>query len=62
MSAPGIIDKRSNGSKAELKTLHFDVCFTPESAHVQCTSLCLLWARSGHCFQLFDHLVGAGKH
>ena len=24
------------------------VCFTPESGHVQCTSLCLLWAKSGH--------------
>jgi hypothetical protein len=27
------------------------VCFTPESGHVQCTSSCLLWARSGHCRQ-----------
>src|SRR5262245_21593567 len=25
-----------------------DVCFTPESGHVQCTRLCLLWANSGH--------------
>src|SRR5215475_9662924 len=25
------------------------VCFTPESGHVQCTSSCLLWAKSGHC-------------
>jgi hypothetical protein len=24
------------------------VCFTPESGHVPCTSLCLLWAKSGH--------------
>lgn len=24
------------------------VCFTPESGHVQCNSLCLLWANSGH--------------
>jgi hypothetical protein len=24
------------------------VCFTPESGHVQCTSLCPLWAKSGH--------------
>jgi hypothetical protein len=24
------------------------VCFTPESGHVQCTRLCLLWAKSGH--------------
>jgi hypothetical protein len=27
---------------------HGDVCFTPESGHVQCTSSCLLWAKSGH--------------
>ena len=25
-----------------------DVRFTPESGHVQCTSSCLLWAKSGH--------------
>jgi|SRR5262245_30171984 len=24
------------------------VCFTPESEHVQCTSSCLLWAKSRH--------------
>src|SRR5262245_3713884 len=24
------------------------VRFTPESRHVQCTHLCLLWAKSGH--------------
>jgi hypothetical protein len=24
------------------------VCFTPESGHVRCTGLCLLWANSGH--------------
>src|SRR6185312_11191318 len=24
------------------------VCFPPESGHVQCTSSCLLWAKSGH--------------
>src|SRR5262245_8407068 len=24
------------------------VRFTPESGHVQCKSLCLLWAKSGH--------------
>ena len=33
------------------------VCFTPKSGHVQCTSVCLLWARSGHRL-LFDHFVG----
>src|SRR5262245_5176044 len=25
-----------------------NVCFTPESGHVQCTTSCLLWANSGH--------------
>jgi hypothetical protein len=25
-----------------------NVCFAPESGHVQCTSSCLLWANSGH--------------
>jgi hypothetical protein len=25
-----------------------DIRFTPESGHVRCTSLCLLWANSGH--------------
>jgi hypothetical protein len=26
-----------------------NVRFTPKSGHVRCTSLCLLWANSGHC-------------
>src|SRR5215510_4184362 len=25
-----------------------DVCFTPESGHVQCKTPCPLWAKSGH--------------
>jgi hypothetical protein len=25
------------GSKAEVKTLHFDACYSPESGHSQCT-------------------------
>jgi hypothetical protein len=25
-----------------------DICFTPESGHVQRTSSCLLWANGGH--------------
>jgi hypothetical protein len=28
------------------------VCFTPKSGHVRCTSLCLLWANSGHARSL----------
>jgi hypothetical protein len=35
------------------------VRFTPKSGHVQCTSSCPLWAKSGHPLQLFDYLVGA---
>jgi hypothetical protein len=37
------------------------VRFTLESGHVRRTSLCLLWANSGHC-ALFDHLVGASQY
>jgi hypothetical protein len=32
-------------TKADISNGH--VRFTPESGHVQCTSLCLLWANSG---------------
>ena len=28
--------------------LHFKTRFPPENGHVQCTSACLLWAKSGH--------------
>src|SRR5262249_29619887 len=50
----GILDSRlgiSNvrfGSKADICSAKGHVRFTPESGHVQCTSLCLLWANSGH--------------
>jgi hypothetical protein len=37
------------GQNSDVKTLHFDVCFPPESRHLQCTTRCLLWANSGHC-------------
>src|SRR4029450_13468323 len=30
------------------------VRFTPKSGHVRCTSLCLLWANSGHRTELAD--------
>jgi hypothetical protein len=36
------------GSKADICTPPAHVRFTPESGHVQCTSLCLLWAKSAH--------------
>jgi hypothetical protein len=36
------------GSKAEVKILHFDVCFTLESGHSAASLKCLLWAISGH--------------
>jgi hypothetical protein len=36
------------GSKADMCGAKSHVRFTPESGHSQCTSLCLLWAKSGH--------------
>jgi hypothetical protein len=36
------------GSKADIRTAKSNVRFAPESGHVRCTSLCLLWAKSGH--------------
>src|SRR4029453_12186580 len=36
------------GSKAEVKTLYFNVPFTPERGHVQRKQRCPLWAISGH--------------
>ena len=35
------------GSKADICAAKSHVGFTPKSRHVQCTSLCLLWAISG---------------
>jgi hypothetical protein len=35
-------------SKADIRAAIRHVRFTPESGHVQRTSLCLLWANSGH--------------
>src|SRR5262249_54096 len=35
------------------------VCFTPKSRHVQRTSECRLWAKSGHRGHSFDHLICA---
>src|SRR5262245_52058714 len=31
------------GSKADMCVAKSNVCFTPESGHVHCTRLCLLW-------------------
>jgi hypothetical protein len=36
------------GSLADICSAKGHVRFTPESRHSQCTSLCLLWANSGH--------------
>jgi hypothetical protein len=36
------------GSLADICSALGDVRFTPKSGHVQCTSLCPLWANSGH--------------
>src|SRR5262249_34071458 len=38
------------GSKADICTAPAHVRFTPESRHMQCTSACPLWAKSGHGF------------
>jgi hypothetical protein len=35
------------GSKADICTAKNHVRFSPKSGHVRCTSLCLLWAKSG---------------
>jgi len=36
------------GSKAEVKALHINVCFTPESGHDSDITPCPLSANSGH--------------
>src|SRR5262249_59806965 len=36
------------GSKADIRAATGHVRFTPKSGHVQRTSPCLLWAKSGH--------------
>jgi hypothetical protein len=36
------------GSEADIYAAKSHVRFTPKSGHVQCTSSCLLWAKSGH--------------
>src|SRR5262249_23521352 len=36
------------GSKADIRAAKSHVRFIPESRHVQCTSACPLWAKSGH--------------
>src|SRR6476620_11811091 len=38
-----------------------DVCSTPESGHVRCTSSCLLWANSGHAEQTVRKIFGTKK-
>jgi hypothetical protein len=48
------------GSLADILRRGSHVRFTPESGHLQCTSLCPLCANSGH-LALFDYLVGAGE-
>jgi hypothetical protein len=36
------------GSEADMARSNCDVRFTPKSGHVQCNSVCPLWAKSGH--------------
>ena len=49
------------GSKADIRNAKRHVRFTPNSGHLQCTSACLLWAKSGHQTMLFDHLISLGE-
>jgi hypothetical protein len=37
------------GSKAEVKAIHSNVCFTLESRHLESKEKCPLRAKSGHC-------------
>src|SRR5215471_11203752 len=48
-------------TKQTLQQCSCDVCFTPESGHVQCTSSCLLWAKSRHRQSLLDDFISARK-
>jgi hypothetical protein len=45
------------GSKADIRAAKSHVHFAPESGHVRCTGLRLLWANSGHRRTLFYQLV-----
>src|SRR5262249_37590111 len=47
------------GSKADILRCDNDVRFTPDGGHLQCTSACPLWAKSGHRNFLLNHLVCA---
>jgi hypothetical protein len=47
------------GSKADMCGATTHVRFTPKSGHVQRTSLCLLWAKSGHWTNLVRRLFGS---
>src|SRR5215831_21427913 len=44
------------GSKADICGAKEHVRFTPKSGHVRCTSLCLLWAKSGLMQRSKHHL------
>ena len=44
------------GSKADICAAKSHVRFTPKSRHVQCISLCLLWAKSRHRLLAFPLL------
>src|SRR5262245_24688794 len=49
------------GSKADICGALGHVRFTPESRHVQCSSRCPLWAKSGHSRGLIDYFIGAAE-
>ena len=50
IAAPLILVAVSTIRGKRLTPANGHVCFTPQSGHVQCTSACRLWAKSGHQF------------
>src|SRR5262245_51555468 len=48
---------RESGLPAKLMS-----ALPPKSRHVQCTTLCPLWANGGHWPVLFDHFVGEREY
>ena len=49
-AATGHVRFTPNSDRESGHAANGHVCFTPDSGHVQCTSSCLLWAKSGHSY------------
>jgi hypothetical protein len=49
-AATGHVRFTPNSDRESGHAANGHVCFTPNSGHVQCTSSCLLWAKSGHSY------------